>query len=351
MDAPRDVVYPFEVPQRPYAGGAALEFASRAAIVHMYSNLGMEVEDIAPFIPTPRVSATGHITVQTVRAVLRRWEEDGNVEDRGRKTREREMDKSHVDVLLEIVTKNPWLYLDEIADSLYERCKVRYQPQYCWKVLHAEGFSRKKMQRVAQQRDEEKRHLFFLRLSEILTDRSQLVFLDETARDDAKLRRMRGWGKGKARVECRSLHTHGSHISILALYGLSGFISHDWKKGAYKAHDFMAAFETMVVPHLGQYPGPNSILVLDNCTIHHSYEQELVSLVHSVGAEVIFLAPYSPIDNPIEFAFGVMKSYWARHQAYLSTFPINEAVEIALASCYADPEKSAANTYSHCGYP
>ena len=295
MDAPREEVFPWEMPQRPNTfGGAPLLKPSREAIVHMYANLGMEPKEIAPYIPSPRVQGST-IHVETVHRVLKYWAENGHVEDKGR-VKTATMHDNDARVLISIVDENPWLFLQEIASELQRVSGTMYSPFQCWSELHKRGYSRKEMQKVAAQRDEENRHLFFTRLGEICTDRRQLAFLDETAKDDAKLRRMMGWGLRGKRVQCNALFTRGEHTSVLALYGISGFISFDWKKGSYKAHDFMMAVEDMVIPHLNPYPGPNSILVLDNCRMHHTYEKELVEAVHAVGAEIIFLAPYSPVS-------------------------------------------------------
>ena len=51
---------------------------------------------------------------------------------------------------------------------------------------------------------------------------------------------------------------------------------------------------------------PNSIVVMDNCSIHHI--QETIKMINEVGALVVFLPPYSPDYNPIEEAFSKVKS-------------------------------------------
>lgn len=50
---------------------------------------------------------------------------------------------------------------------------------------------------------------------------------------------------------------------------------------------------------------PHSVIVLDNASIHHV--DKVVELLHSLGALVLFLPPYSPDYNPIE-AFSKVKS-------------------------------------------
>ena len=50
---------------------------------------------------------------------------------------------------------------------------------------------------------------------------------------------------------------------------------------------------------------PNSIVILDNCSIHHV--APVTELIRSVGAMVHYLPPYSPDYNPIEWCFSKVK--------------------------------------------
>ena len=155
------------------------------------------------------------------------------------------------------------------------------------------------MRERAAQRDEAQRAEYWYAIFEECTDPAQLVFADETAKVDSVLRRKRGWGGRGQRVESVRLLHHSTHVSILACYGIGGFIDYHHVEGGYNAADFMGAVESMIVPHLNVWPAPGSILVLDNCRIHHTYEAELRAMVEAVGAKLLFLAPYCPIDNPI----------------------------------------------------
>ena len=50
---------------------------------------------------------------------------------------------------------------------------------------------------------------------------------------------------------------------------------------------------------------PNSVLVLDNCSVHHV--QEVYQAVGDCGVISHYLPPYSPDYNPIELAFSKVK--------------------------------------------
>ena len=51
---------------------------------------------------------------------------------------------------------------------------------------------------------------------------------------------------------------------------------------------------------------PNSIVILDNCSVHHV--AGVASMITQVGALVYFLLPYSPDLNPIKERFSKIKS-------------------------------------------
>ncbi len=55
---------------------------------------------------------------------------------------------------------------------------------------------------------------------------------------------------------------------------------------------------------------PHSVVVLDNCSIHHY--TEVVATLNEIGVLVHFLPPYSPDLNPIEEAFSKVKTLLKR---------------------------------------
>lgn len=51
------------------------------------------------------------------------------------------------------------------------------------------------------------------------------------------------------------------------------------------------------IPHLGPFPGPNSVVVMDNGRVHK--DPDFLGAIHATGAIVEFLPPYSPQYNPV----------------------------------------------------
>lgn len=56
---------------------------------------------------------------------------------------------------------------------------------------------------------------------------------------------------------------------------------------------------------------PISVVILDECSIHHV--QDVVDLIHSVGAVVVFLTSYSSDLMPIEECFNKDYIWWVMH--------------------------------------
>jgi len=62
---------------------------------------------------------------------------------------------------------------------------------------------------------------------------------------------------------------------------------------------------------MNPYPGPRSVLIMDNCQIHHVEEVEDLCQAH--GVRLVYLPPYSPDLNPIEECFSFIKAYIRRN--------------------------------------
>lgn len=76
---------------------------------------------------------------------------------------------------------------------------------------------------------------------------------------------------------------------------------------------------------------PCSILIIDNCSVHHT--DEVNSLLEESGILVLYLPPYSPDFNPIEEAFSYVKHYLKEHDSVADAFRApTELLKAALES-------------------
>lgn len=148
---------------------------------------------------------------------------------------------------------------------------------------------------------------------------------------------------------------------------ISGFIAWDTTPGTFDRNRFHEAFRKHVAPLLNPWPLPRyvffslsfitfsadyfflrSIVILDNAKIH--MYRELEDLIHSTGALLFFLPPYSPQLNPIEVGFGLLKRWLTRHAPLAFRFDAKRTLQVAMRKCMETSNEDSGNIYGHCGY-
>jgi len=147
-----------------------------------------------------------------------------------------------------------------------------------------------------------------------VTDLTQLVFIDEASKNRASINRNYGWGPKRRSVYNKSFVLNGKRVSVLAAYNLDGFFAIEYTDGTFKQVSFNDWWVNVLEPNLTPYPGPNSVVVLDNARIHD--RQFLFDRCQALGVVLLFLSTYSPDLNPIEKCWAVAKMYLKKHGGY-----------------------------------
>ncbi|KIO03989.1 hypothetical protein M404DRAFT_144226 [Pisolithus tinctorius Marx 270] len=69
--------------------------------------------------------------------------------------------------------------------------------------------------------------------------------------------------------------------SILPAITLDGIITYDIIEGTVDGEQFLRFLKEHVMPFTNPYPGPCSVIIMDNCRIHHGEEiRKLVEDMH-----------------------------------------------------------------------
>ena len=161
-------------------------------------------------------------------------------------------------------------------------------------------------------------------IADVATNLDMLMFIDEAARNCRTSGRSRGWAFTGDRCIQHRFFVHGQRFSILPVLTIDGLITHDIIPGSINVERFFQFLQELIIPLTNPYPGPRSILILDNCNIHHS--EKVWALVEDEAmCKLIFLPPYSPNLNPIEQAFSSIKSHLHCHWDDLSLSAIDNA--------------------------
>jgi transposase len=105
------------------------------------------------------------------------------------------------------------------------------------------------------------------------------------------------------RVHDSAPRNYGPHTSVIGAMGLRGLVATLAVEGAVDTLCFDAYLERVLGPRLRK----GDVVVLDSLGAHRASRIEEVA--GSRGAEVLWLAPYSPDFSPIEQCWSKIKSY------------------------------------------
>jgi transposase len=128
-----------------------------------------------------------------------------------------------------------------------------------------------------------------------------LVYVDESGMDE---RDDYGYGyapRGERVYALKSGNRQG-RINMIAGYRDAQLIAPFTVEGACNRVVFETWLETCLLPVLH----PGDWVILDNATFHHG--GRIAALIESVGAQLVYLPPYSPDLNRIEKCWAWLKS-------------------------------------------
>lgn len=136
------------------------------------------------------------------------------------------------------------------------------------------------------------------------------VFCDESGTDRRDGARRTGWAPKGLAPWLPSVLTRGKRFHLLPAITVDGMLDLLVYTGHTDLVGFTNWFRTALLPKMNPFPGPNSILVMDNASWHH--DPEILRLAHKHGVLLWYLPPYSPEFNPIEAFFSDLKAFFRR---------------------------------------
>lgn len=152
--------------------------------------------------------------------------------------------------------------------------------------------------------------------------------------------RLRGRALRGQRVVDAVPHGHWKTTTLIAGLGYTGMRCAMLLDGAVNR----LAFEAFVAQVLTPVLRPGELVVLDNLSSHKG--PRVGQLIHAVGAQLVYLPPYSPDLNPIEQAFSKIKQL-LRSLAARAVGELWQGVQPILDQVTAS---DAAGFFRHAGY-
>ncbi|KAF8593945.1 hypothetical protein BDV93DRAFT_459974 [Ceratobasidium sp. AG-I] len=122
------------------------------------------------------------------------------------------------------------------------------------------------MSKNASERSEQKRMEYLLDIGYNYTP-DQLVFVDESSFDRRTTYRGYAWSLSGTEARRYAFRVRGRRFSILPALSLDGILYVEILEGSFTARTFYS-FVQGLLNTMQPFPAPNSVIVMDNCSIH-----------------------------------------------------------------------------------
>jgi transposase len=179
---------------------------------------------------------------------------------------------SHTDIkfISALMDQRHCIYLNEIRQALAEQHGCMVSIATLSRTLQRLDICSKSVSIRPLERNDLLRAAYTNWIADIVTNLDQFMFVDEAAHNQHTSGRRKGWAfVGKRCFQCR-FFVHGQRFSILPILTIDGIITHNIIPGSITADRFVQFLQELVIPLTNPYPSPQSVLILDNCHIHHS---------------------------------------------------------------------------------
>lgn len=304
----------------------------RWRIVWQSQALGLPLETIANNL---------NIDISTVKRILSLFATTGDVCKKPYPSENafRKINEPVQHFILYLVLDRPGIYLREIVSEVNAVLGLEITESAVCKFLHKAGFTHHKLATYALQRDDSLRAQFVADVS--LYQRETLLFIDETGTDERDTIRKYGYSLRGKPLKTQKLLVRGERLSCIVAMSIEGIVAMKVARGSVDGDAFYNFVCTSLLTKLMPFNGmnPNSVVILDNCSVHHV--NEVHQALDDCGVITHYLPPYSPDYNPIELAFSkvkyIIKSMEAEMQAIndLDTIVLAAFASITPADCQA----------------
>lgn len=142
-------------------------------------------------------------------------------------------------------------------------------------------------------------------------DKNKIIFIDETG-VDLSMTRYYGRSPTNERVYDNVPYKDGKKKNIIGGINISGLSSFFTTEDNICGDVFLNYVENILCPNLSL----NDIVVMDNLPSHKVDGVE--EAINSMGAELLYLSPYSPDFSPIELCWSKLKNNLRRIKARTS---------------------------------
>lgn len=209
-----------------------------------------------------------------------------------------------VDLINITIQQNPFSTLSTLRDLIKETIKIDTSRELIRTVIKANKYSRKQARFYGEPKNLKERTIAFVQeRDQMIAKGYQFVSVDETSFGRSSSRVM-GYSRRGIKLFVRKRVPHVTTVSCAACVSKDGLVAKESRSGSYNTDHFLSFLKSLQLV-------PKTVILLDNVPFHHS--KCIKEHCLSKGWHLLFVPPYSPWYNPIEFCFSVVKRHYYKH--------------------------------------
>merc|ERR1712173_130918 len=213
-----------------------------------------------------QIADSHHLSPRTTDEYRRRYLKNGHVltefellKKNGPVTRAKIFDNAQLSnhVMNECLL-HPKQSLDKYVDNIYDNFGFYASPSTIDRFFKSNKIKMKRLSPTAKEADLTEQYLFWQCIQTFMTDPRQMLFLDESSRDDKTPNKRRGRGP-PGPVHADVSFTRGTYrYSFILAVHVSGIKAYGLRFGGYNGEAFMKFLVEDVLPLMRPYPEPFS---------------------------------------------------------------------------------------------
>ena len=238
-----------------------------------------------------------------------RWVKEGDKPDMRGGRRHSKVTADHRKHMVAMVEGNPRITLSGIVSGIQEKFGLSLSKPTISKHLDAMMYTLKNVrfepERANTIGNKEKRRAFVESLLNYQGLNLPLIYMDET---NFNLHISRTEGRSRRGTRCTTVAagSKGANIHVIGCISNLGLLHSQVKRGSFKKVDAIEWITACLGKAMIKHGGP-VVLVLDNAPCHSGVESEVLQNEFA-SCTILRLSPYSPMFNPIENIWALVKS-------------------------------------------
>ena len=239
-----------------------------------------------------------------------RWISKGNQPYTRGGPRNCKVKQVHLDFIQALVDENPRIPLKVISERIEAQFGFKLSKSTVAKHLDMMTYTLKAERFVPERansiENKNKRIFFCSKLLNYQSTGKAILFVDET-NFNLHISRRDGRSLKGRRYNVVLAGTQGANIYVIGCIRPHGLVYHEIQRGSFRKESSQSCMRECLRAAKRQYGGP-VVMVVDNTPFHSNIE-EVFSEEEFLGCEVLRMGPYSPMFNPIEQVWSLIKAY------------------------------------------